>query len=188
MLHDSQVRIDNPPLTASVQHGLICKTKGKAFAIPQLCYEYTTELIKKQYKKIFGCNKFKPNAEGMSMKNRGKFRLADIREERKYTRTRFASELGMSARTIEEIEKRGSATKENLQKIANFLKLESIDDLYEAVEEVEHDSSLSDHVDFCAKAYKSALENKINLSDNDSQERYLSFMMRSKAHYNLGTD
>ena len=65
----------------------------------------------------------------MKKKNR-RLILSEIRDRNGYTRKRFAEEIGIPLRTIEDIEKRGSTTNDRLQSFVDFFKLDSIDDLF----------------------------------------------------------
>ncbi|MCL2108712.1 MAG: helix-turn-helix transcriptional regulator [Oscillospiraceae bacterium] len=105
------------------------------------------------------------------MKKNRNLILAQIYKEQGYTRKRLAEESNIPLRTIEDIEKRGSGSYDTLRAIADFLKLESVDDLF-TVEEVD-ENNLNE---FYVEIYKLAKDKGVNLSDEENQREYISFM------------
>jgi len=63
-----------------------------------------------------------------------KFLLSALRERHGLSRKEFSQNIGLSLRTVEDIEKRGTASKENLRKFVDYFNLNSVDDLYEVIE------------------------------------------------------
>ena len=105
------------------------------------------------------------------MKQKRKLILSQIYKEQGYTRKRFAEESQIPLRTIEDLEKRGDGLYETLKLMADFLKLDSVDDLF-VIEEIDESNSN----EFYAEIYKLGKDKGIDLSTEESQREYISFM------------
>jgi DNA-binding XRE family transcriptional regulator len=109
-------------------------------------------------------------------KNKTIINIAERYRELGLNRTSFSKQIGLSLRTVENIEDKNSASSENLLKFKEFFNLEKIDDLFEQIE-IEDDNP----IDYFLDGYKRAEDKGIDLSDKSKSEalaHYLHFIKK----------
>ena len=103
--------------------------------------------------------------------------IDELYRELGLNRTSFSKKIGLSVRTIEDIEDRNSASSENLLKFKEFFKLEKIDDLFREVEIENKEES----IDYFLDGLKRASDKGFDLSDKlivETVGHYLNYIKK----------